>query len=355
MSFTALVVSSYTEGFSSALLIGTWASSLLYTAEILQASYYFSKFKDDDWRLKMIVAVAVIIDTVSALGDYACVYLYTVTHAGDLAYASKQNWAVPLYLISTSCVAILIQSFLVFRYWRFTNNTIVVALLSMLILASFGGAFASGLVIVLFPAFKDRTKVRVSGTVFIVTQVSADFIIAGALVYEFQKAKSKFMEGQRRIHNALNLLVVLTIQTGSAKAIIAVAALILFLINDETNISVGIMYSLGRVYVLSMLLNLNIRISGNERSSQDISGTATRGRHRGVIVFTHGTGTSETDGLRSGQFQSAIISTFQVHIDGQQALNGTVKSSSHTTEDPPAKIEMTATDSLKKQSELFVV
>ncbi|KAF7343083.1 hypothetical protein MVEN_01738700 [Mycena venus] len=297
------------DSTTGAPLISTWASSLLYTAEMLQAVYYFRKFKDDDWRLKTLVTVAFVIDTVSVLADYAFVYLCTITHAGDLAYLSKANWANPLYIICTGCVAILVQSFLTFRYWRFTNNTIVVVLLSMLILVTFGATFTSGLEMILFPAYKDRTKVRVAGTVWLVTQVSVDLIIAGALVYEFQRAKSKFLNGRHRIRNTLNRLVVLTIQTGSATALIAVAGVITFLINVETNISTGILYSLGRVYVLSMLLNLNIRASANEESTQDTSRTATNGRDLEMIAFDHGAGSSHTNEFAGVQFRSATLST----------------------------------------------
>ncbi|KAF7343070.1 hypothetical protein MVEN_01737400 [Mycena venus] len=341
------------DSITGAPLIGTWTSSLLYTAEMLQAVYYFRSFKDDDWRLKTLVTVAFVIDTVSALADYTFVYLCTITHAGDLAYLSKQNWAIPLYIICTSCVAILVQSFLTFRYWRFTNNTLLVVLLFMLILVAFGGTFISGLGVVLFPAYKDRTKVRVAGTVWLVTQVSVDLIIAGAFVYEYQKAKSKFLKGRRRIHDTLNRLVVLTIQTGSATAVIAVVAVITFLINDETNIPTGIMYSVGRVYVLSMLLNLNIRASANEESSQHTSRIAASGRDREMIAFAHGAGTSHTDDLGGVEFRSATLSTSQVHIDSRQDLNGTFQSSS--TQSHTAEIEMTAIDSSKKQSELLFV
>ncbi|KAJ7348725.1 hypothetical protein DFH08DRAFT_1080025 [Mycena albidolilacea] len=333
---------------TGAPLIGTWASSLLYTAEMLQAVYYFRKFKDDDWRLKTLVTVAFVIDTVSVLADYTFVYLCTITHAGDLAYLSKANWAIPLYIICTSCVAILVQSFLAFRYWRLTNNTILVVLLCMLILVAFGGTFISGLGVVLFPAYKDRTKVRVAGTVWLVAQVSVDLIIAGALVYEFQKAKSRFLEDRRRIHDTLNRLVMLTIQTGSATALIAVAAAITFLINDETNIPTGIMYSVGRVYVLSMLLNLNIRASANEKSTQDISRIATSGRDPGTLAFAHDAGTSHTNDLGGVEFRSATVL-----IDSRQDSNGTFQSNS--TQSHTAEIEMTVTNSSKKQSELLLV
>ncbi|KAF7366351.1 hypothetical protein MSAN_00891600 [Mycena sanguinolenta] len=253
------------DAITGAPLIGSWASSLLYMAELHQVLYYFSNFKQDNWKLKSYVAVAFTIDTISVVADYACVYLYTITHAGDLVYLTKQNWAVPLWFICCNCVAFF-GSKLPRLPVLATNNTIIVCFLSILILATFGGAVFSGLMIVLFPAFKDRNKVLISGIFYIVTQVSADITIAGAYVREFMRAKSVF-RGQRRINNMLNRLVLHTIQTGTATALIAVLALVVFLIDDETNISVGIMYSIGRVYVLSVLVNLNVRKSGRPKNS----------------------------------------------------------------------------------------
>ncbi|KAJ6526742.1 hypothetical protein B0H19DRAFT_1275592 [Mycena capillaripes] len=301
------------DSLTGAPLIGTWASSLLYMAELLQTVHYFRNFKNDDWKLKTLVIAAFSIDTVSMFGDYATVYLYTITHAADLDYLKKQNWGVPLYIISTNFVAILVQSFLAIRYWRFTNNTILVAFLFLLILAAFGGGVASGLTTVLFPAYKDRTKVRVSAIFWVITQVAADLTIAVAFVREFLKTKSMFTEKRRRIKNTLNRRVALAIQTGSATAAISTTALVIFLINDETNIPVGIMYTLGRTYVLSMLLNLNIRAEDN---------------------LTHGS----TDVMSSVRFLTSP----------PQQSSGTDKSNSTTgaiAENAPSEIEMTATES----------
>ncbi|KAF7366263.1 hypothetical protein MSAN_00882500 [Mycena sanguinolenta] len=260
------------DAITGALLIGTWAGSLLYMAGLHQAAYYFRTFKDN-WKLKSYVAIALALDTISALAQYACVYLYTVTHAGDLVYLTKQNLAVPLCFISSNCVGILVQSFLAFRYWRFTNNTIFVCFLFILILAAFGGGIYSALTIALFPAYRDRNKARISGTVYVVTQFSADVIIAGALVRELMMAKSMFKGQQRRINNMLNRMVLHTIQTGTVTAVIAVLAVIIFLIDDKTNIPVGLMYTCNRVYVLSMLTNLNVRDLGRPQDST-ISGAA---------------------------------------------------------------------------------
>ncbi|KAF7344496.1 hypothetical protein MSAN_01931500 [Mycena sanguinolenta] len=288
------------DSITGAPLIGTWASTLLYMAELLQALNYFRDFKKDNWKLKSYVAVAFAIDTISAIGDCACVYLYTITHADDFAYLTKQNWAVPLYIISTSCVAILVQSFLAFRYWNLTNNTIVVCFLSILILAAFGGGFWSGLAVVLFPAFKDRNKVRASRTVFIVTQVSADLLIAWALVGEFMKAKSS-VKGQRRINNALNRLLSHTIQTGTMAAVITVLALAVSLMDDQTNIPTGIMFPLGRVYVLSMLITLNIRDSGRHKNRTISAGQSAK---ISSVQFRH---TSEPESSNSGSDKSSAL------------------------------------------------
>ncbi|KAJ7305615.1 hypothetical protein DFH08DRAFT_824914 [Mycena albidolilacea] len=351
--------------FSSALLIGTWASSrlntgqLLYTAEILQAVYYFSNFKDDGWRMKLSPSSS----TPSLQWENTLAYIFTLyltlvwikDEKSDLAYLSKQNWPQPVSLS-------LSKAFWYSGIGVFRKRTRL----------GFGGLTVPR------PQGPYQGQSLRNGctntethfpesicSVWIVTQVSADLIIAAALVYEFQKAKSKFLEGRRRIHNTLDRLILLTIQTGSATAVIAVMAFITFLINNETNMCAGIMFPLGRVYVLSMLLNLNIRVSGNGGSSQGTSRTGTSGRDRGPIVFVHDTGTTHTDGLggvRKSFLRIALFSTLTFCAKNPEAVfrqgsNGTFKSGStrsHTAEDPPTEIEMMAIDSSKKQSELLV-
>ncbi|KAJ7281097.1 hypothetical protein C8J57DRAFT_1711962 [Mycena rebaudengoi] len=73
-----------------ALLVGTWANSVLYTIEIIQAVYFYRNFKHDNWMLKLLVSSAIAIDSVSMFANYAS---YTITHWGDLAYLQNQYWA----------------------------------------------------------------------------------------------------------------------------------------------------------------------------------------------------------------------------------------------------------------------
>ncbi|KAJ7278379.1 hypothetical protein C8J57DRAFT_1306789 [Mycena rebaudengoi] len=182
---------------TGALLIGTWANSFLCMAELIQARYYFTHFKHDNWRLKTLVSVTLLIDTVSTVGAYACVYLYTVTHASDPRYLADQHWPIPLYLFTTAVIAILVQSFLVFRYWWFTRNILVTLLNSFLSIVALGGAFACGSILAMFPAFKDREKVIIPATIWLVTEAVADLSIAAALLWELRKARPTLVDTRR--------------------------------------------------------------------------------------------------------------------------------------------------------------
>ncbi|KAJ7872683.1 hypothetical protein B0H14DRAFT_3563300 [Mycena olivaceomarginata] len=203
----------------------------------------------------------------------------------------------------TAVIAVLVQSFLVVRYWWFTQNILVTLLIIFLILVAFGGSLACGMIIAIFPAFKEREKVKIPATIWLVTEAVADLGIAAALLWEFRKARRNLgRNGEKHMaHNSgrntkqcPGRLVAVTIQTGIATATLAVAALIAFLLEEESDISVGIAYTLGRVYVLSMLANLNVRRSGKSASVA----------HRGVSSAT-GPGTLTFTSIGIDDFRSS--------------------------------------------------
>ncbi|KAJ6599677.1 hypothetical protein DFH09DRAFT_1303060 [Mycena vulgaris] len=242
-----------------ALLMGTWANSILYTIEVIQAAYYYRHFKHDNWMLKLLVSSTIAIDSVSMIANYASVYLYTITHWGDLAYLQNQYWPYPLYVFTTGVVAALVQGFLAARYWLLAKNRFITLTLFFFIMVAIGGAFASALTLAIFPGYKDREKVLIPATTWLIAEAVTDISIASALLLEFWKVRSSFKENM----SLLNRLVTQTIQTGTTGAAIALAVLVAFLGNHETNVSTGIAYCLGRVYCITMLANLNRRKTGN--------------------------------------------------------------------------------------------
>ncbi|KAF7349042.1 hypothetical protein MVEN_01425800 [Mycena venus] len=333
-----------------ALLVGTWANSILYTIEIIQAAYYYRHFKHDNWMLKLLVSSAIVIDSVSMIANYASVYLYTITYWGDLAYLQNQYWPYPLYLFSTGVVAALAQSFLVVRYWRLTKNHFITLTLFLFITVAIGGAFTSALTIAIFPGYKDRGKVVIPGTTWLVAEAVTDISIALALLLQLRKVRSSFKETR----SLVNRLVTQTVQTGTAGATIALAVLVSFLANNQSNVPTGIAYCLGRIYCITMLANLNRRKTESTWSSKGTSSGAnpeTRGE-RGNQERSEGG--DEYGGIR-------VHRTAVVHIDTPQEFSrGSFKTNPGQglpNDSPAVEIEMTVNDSAsytsKKKRDLF--
>ncbi|KAJ6586432.1 hypothetical protein DFH09DRAFT_256262 [Mycena vulgaris] len=294
-----------------ALLVGTWANTILYTVEVIQAAYYYRHFKHDNWMLKLLVTSAIAIDSVSMIANYASVYLYTIANWGNLAYLQNQYWPVPLYIFATGVVAALAQGFLAARYWLLTKNKFITLTLFLFITVAIGGAFASAVTIAIFPRYHDRGKVIIPATTWLVTEAVTDISITLALLLEFRKVKSSFKETR----SLFNRLVAQTIQTGAAGATIALATLVAYLANKESNVPTGIAYCLGRVYCQTMLANLNIRQTRNTGSSMGTSW----GADSGTRVERRNQAQSEGGDDKGGIH---VHRTAVVHIDPpQERLN----------------------------------
>ncbi|KAJ7089470.1 hypothetical protein C8R44DRAFT_892425 [Mycena epipterygia] len=323
-----------------ALLVGTW---VLYAVEVIQAVYYYRHFKHDSWKLKLLVSSAIAIDSVSMIANYASVYLVTQSLTGEIWPICRISIGqpYPLYLFTTSIVAALAQSFLVFKYWRLTKNKFITLILFFFITVAIGGGFASAVMLAIFPEYKNRQKAIIPATTWLITEAVTDISIALALLLEFRRIKSSF----EKTRSLLDRLVKRTIQTGAAGATIAVAVFIAFLTSKETNVPSGIAYCLGRVYCLTMLANLNARQTENTRISKGTSSGANLG----------------TRGERGNQARSAdgddyggihVHRTAVVHIETPQEFSiGSFKTNGLPDDRPAVETEMAVNNSASYPSE----
>ncbi|KAJ7824781.1 hypothetical protein B0H14DRAFT_3874705 [Mycena olivaceomarginata] len=249
---------------------------LLYMLEISQIWFYFQNFKQDDWKFKTLVTTALVVDTLGMVGDYICVYLYTITHAGDAEYLFSMHWPMPFYVLDTGVLAVVVQAFLVFRYWRFQliagkfqyPKHAHRSFLCLGIIISFGGVLTGSLMATLYTALADRPKFKIPIALWMVTELAGNF--------------DRDTEGTRPTHTAI------TIQSGAAAATIAGATLIAYYMKPESNVAVGVSYPLRRVYAITLLSNLNIRKSANSFSTTTgtSSGPGTTGGEREPATFT---------------------------------------------------------------------
>ncbi|KAJ7866805.1 hypothetical protein B0H14DRAFT_2573235 [Mycena olivaceomarginata] len=289
-----------------ALLVGTWANSILYTIEIVQ----------------LLVSSAIVFDSVSMIANYTGVYL-------------NQYWPDSLYVFTTGVVGALAQSFLAGRYWRLSRNRFITPTLFFFIMVAIGGAFASGATLAIFPEYKDRKKVIIPATTWLVTSAVTDISIAVALLLEFRKVKSSFKETK----GLLKRLVAQTVQTGAAGATVALAILVAFLAKKESNISTGIGYCIGHVYCITMvrttvkksLANLNSRKAGKTWSGNDTSSgaiTQLRGERENQELSGGG---DEYGGIRS--FKTKRLPDNSPAVEMERIVNDSASYSSKNKQD----------------------
>ncbi|KAJ7884074.1 hypothetical protein B0H14DRAFT_3744715 [Mycena olivaceomarginata] len=187
-------------------------------------------------------------------------YIFTQSLTGEIWRICRTSIGHfdPLFVFTTSVVAASAQSFLATRYWLLTKNKFITFILFFFITVGAGGALASGATIAISPKYKDRRKVTIPATTWLLIEAVTDISIALALVLELRKMKSPIKKNR----SLVNKLVSQTIQTGTAGATIALAVLITYLANKESNVTTAIAYCIGRVYCITMLANLNNRKIG---------------------------------------------------------------------------------------------
>ncbi|KAJ7926884.1 hypothetical protein B0H13DRAFT_1972109 [Mycena leptocephala] len=320
------------------LLIGTWASSVLYTFEIIQSLYYFRHFEQDDWKFKTLVTVALLVDTLSSS--------YTITHAGDPEYLDNIHWPIPLYGFTTGVLAVLVQAFLVVRYWRFTHNTLIAFSLSFAIIISFGSVFTCSLMLTLYTSLGDRPKFKIPAALWLVTEVAVNAGIASVLLWEFRKAKGILTETR----SVLDRLTTVTIESGAAAATLAGTALISYYIKPESNVYMGFLYPLGRVYVITLVRFL-LPISGSIWDVVDHL-VAFKSQYPKVRKSFPTIDTSLGPGATGGESGPPRFTHWATDDScGIRALFHSLRSAA--IDSSPEEMEMTANYSSKKQSTLF--
>jgi len=203
------------------------------------------------------VYFAVVVDAVSTVSNYADVYLYTITHWGDVIYLQKQYWPNTVSLIGSGITAMIVQSFLIYRYWKLSNNFYITPILILSMLAALGGCTGALVSLLVYTAYSQRDKMALSITIWLSTSAATDIAIAVALLWQLSRINSPFRATKSLIHK----LMASTIRTGTVTSVVAVITLILFLIDNESNVPTGFAFCLARVYSLTMFYNLNNRSS----------------------------------------------------------------------------------------------
>ncbi|KAH8825107.1 hypothetical protein DL96DRAFT_1712134 [Flagelloscypha sp. PMI_526] len=236
------------------ILAGTWLNTILLTFEWTQAFDYFSLFKNDHKPFRIIVSLCLLFDFVGSICVYYMVYYICVMHWGEPESLAIQNWAYPLHHILVGLVQVIVQNFLIWRFYSLSKNVPITIILVAGALSCLAGALMTSILIILNPTFEGRNKLLVACDVWFISAGIVDVAIAGAMIW---KLSSYNAIGNTR--TLIHRIIRSAISTGSLTAAWALLVLVSFRVWTATNIPAFFSLTIARVYTVSMLYSLNMR------------------------------------------------------------------------------------------------
>ncbi|KAJ7728806.1 hypothetical protein DFH07DRAFT_850779 [Mycena maculata] len=255
------------------LLFASWANMVLFTLELTQIYQYFTRYPRDAWFNQASVIVALLSDFTTVFACLSACYLYMVTHWGTESYLLTQPWCAAVYVVGTSISAAVIQLWLARMVWNLTKQWYWLPIISVCILVGLTGAGATAGLIVIDSSYSAREGLVKWITLWLSACSAADTIVTTVLVIKFNTIKTTFTDTKSLIRR----LSIAAVRNGSITTIMTVITLVVFRLQPETNSAVMIEMTIGRVYTLSMLSNLNNRAtllgdsqtSGSNRKTTD--------------------------------------------------------------------------------------
>ncbi|PPQ65128.1 hypothetical protein CVT24_003019 [Panaeolus cyanescens] len=282
-------------------LIAITVCAPLWGVTISQAAAYYRTYKKDNIYLKTLVGVSVALNTAQMATLAYTVYFWIIVCREPANYAflgllGNALVVVPAYI--TYFLTTLVQCFYAMRVWFVSGKKVwLVALIFGLSIIQLAGGFALvsyittiNNIIAVYSKFN-----RISGSIELGSSMLCDIIISASLWWYLGRARGKVFSRTRK---AVDVLILQAVNIGILTkqvpiVIVALTNLVTWLVIPPTNFTWAVFhFSLGKIYVNSMLVSLNSRekirynmnSGGNKsgggaylvHSTFDIDGTTTR-------------------------------------------------------------------------------
>ncbi|KAL9709437.1 hypothetical protein Ac2012v2_007172 [Leucoagaricus gongylophorus] len=241
-----------------AMMIGVVVSAVLHGVCLLQAFYYFQKYKKDGILLKGLVIVLVLFDATHLCFITHTVYHYTITNFHDEDKLKHVVWSVVMEALFTGFNGAFVQIFYTYRVWKLSERSRLITGLILFLIACCAGCGTVWVIISMqFDTYEKLLKISPLTITINALSTTIDMLIATSLVYLLHNARTGF----KRSNTMINKLIIFIVSTGVLTTLCAVAALISLTVSPRTLIYASFYFCIGRLYVNSFLATLNARSS----------------------------------------------------------------------------------------------
>lgn len=239
-----------------AIFIGIVIAATLYGVSCTQILYYYSRYPDDTWRLKLLVLTVWVSESLHQSLITHAVYTYLITNYNNPMVLNDVLWSLIVQVALVGLNALLVQSFYTLRIWNLSeNNAWISVLVAVLVLGEFGSIVAYT-----FKALRLRTFDELNALKELLMSVYAiaaagDLLIAITLSVLLHGSRT----GYRRSDGLINKLIAFTVNTGLLTSICAICSLVAIAVLPTAFIYVAFFFLMGRLHTNSLLATLNAR------------------------------------------------------------------------------------------------
>jgi hypothetical protein len=243
-----------------ATLIGLFLSTVFYGVTLLQTYQYYNKYGGEDSRyLLILVGVLTALDSFAVISNMQSCYFYLIHNFANPLAILRIDWSLTFSVISTACVAFLVQCFYAYRVWILSSRS----LLAPIVIVIFGLASFVLAVVYMSLMFHNGSLLYIPTITWISSSslgcsLGADILIASTMVLYLSRGRQ---QGFDKTDHVLRKLMIYTINTGLITTVCTTITLVLGEVLSSTFYNTIFYYPLSKCYVNSMLAFLNARES----------------------------------------------------------------------------------------------
>ncbi|KAF8870497.1 hypothetical protein BD779DRAFT_1681065 [Infundibulicybe gibba] len=236
-------------------------SAVLNGCLLTQMVSYFSRFRDDPLGFKVVIATIWLATAASFGCAFWTVYHLAVTQhgtqvVGDLRVPVGFSAAIALEVI----VHAMVQGVYIYRIHTLNRKIFLLAICCILVMAEIGvafvwvGAVAHEMSVTNIASIDIRKKWFIS----LVLGLSAllDVVLTTSMCFQLNKSRA---DGLKRTVHIVSTLTRWTIESGMATCVMALIALIEWIVNGRSSLWIGLSICLTECYALALILLMNGR------------------------------------------------------------------------------------------------
>ncbi|KIJ09225.1 hypothetical protein PAXINDRAFT_172557 [Paxillus involutus ATCC 200175] len=241
------------------VLVGIFLACGLCGASCVQTLVYFIGDPTDALWVKFLVIVNLLLCGANVVALASVAYTDLIVQFGNITALATLTWGAKAEALLTPLIVFLIQSFFLYRVFRFTKNWLLVVISAPFIIVTLGTCLATVGRIFKGPSATNspvETNVLHANDIFLAV---TDLLLAALMAYNLHRSKAISETRIRSTNKVMSTLIVYAIATGALTGAMAMIGFILAVADPSSTANQAIYAILPHMYSNAMLASLNLR------------------------------------------------------------------------------------------------